>query len=198
MITHCLPRFHSTPCRSSSFSLQSDRLEPRSSCWGEPCEGPTISQHYTVSLVQWVQPFASCLGGQWFTSGGCTNSQLNRVSPIGTFLLQWIHNVLKHRIRRNMKCEAASRQLGMFFHPVTLGMSIFADHFVSSKNGYYTMNEKFHSKMSPQTSTTPKFLGQLKSKYKISFPILITVYLQSSSLIAKLPPSILILPLHIR
>ncbi len=34
VITHCLLRFNSTPCRFSSSSQHSDRLEPRSSCWG--------------------------------------------------------------------------------------------------------------------------------------------------------------------
>jgi hypothetical protein len=56
VITHCLPRFHSTPCRSSSSSQQSDRwpVSAWSSCWGEPCGGPAISLQDTDSLVQWV------------------------------------------------------------------------------------------------------------------------------------------------
>jgi hypothetical protein len=42
----------------------------------------------TVSLVQ-GQPFASHLGGQQFTSRGCTNSQWNRVSPVSIVSLHW-------------------------------------------------------------------------------------------------------------
>jgi hypothetical protein len=66
VITHAFPWFHSTPCRSSSSSQYSDWLEPRSSCWGEPCGGPAISLQHTVSLVQ----FASRIGGQPFSLTG--------------------------------------------------------------------------------------------------------------------------------
>jgi hypothetical protein len=34
-------------------------------------------------------PFASRLGGQWFTSQGCTNSQWNRVSPVNYVSLHY-------------------------------------------------------------------------------------------------------------
>ncbi len=58
----CLPRFHSTLCRSSSSSQHSDRLEPQSSCWGEPFGGIAISLQYTVSLVKWVNHLLPILG----------------------------------------------------------------------------------------------------------------------------------------
>jgi hypothetical protein len=91
VITHCLPQFHSTPCRSSSSSQHSDRLEPLSSCWEgalwRPCNFiPLYSLTGSVG-----QLFASHLGGQQFTSftsWGCTNSQWNWVSPVSVVSLQ--------------------------------------------------------------------------------------------------------------
>jgi hypothetical protein len=91
MITHCLSRFHFTPCRSSSSSQHSDRLEPRSSCWGgalwRPCNFTPI--HSLIGLVG--QLFASRLGDQQFASGVCTNSQWNRVSPVSAVSLQYVY-----------------------------------------------------------------------------------------------------------
>ncbi len=89
VITHAFPRFHSTPCGSSSSSQQSDQLGPQSSCWGgdmlRPCNYPSI--HSLTGPVS--QPFASPLGGQCFASWGCTNSQWNWVSPVNPVLLQF-------------------------------------------------------------------------------------------------------------
>jgi hypothetical protein len=86
VITHCLPWFHSTPCRSSS-SQHSDQLEPRSSCWGgamwRPCYfGPLRSLNGPVG-----QQFASRLGGQQVHVPGMHPlSQWNQVSPVSAVL----------------------------------------------------------------------------------------------------------------
>ncbi len=84
VITYAFPRFHSTPCRSSSSSQHSDRLEPHQVVGGEPCGGPAILLSLTGPVGQL---FASRLGGQWFASWGCTNSQWNRVSFFSTVTL---------------------------------------------------------------------------------------------------------------
>ncbi len=71
----CLPWFHSDPCRSSSSSQHSDRLEPRSCCWGgggalwRPC---SFTPNDLTSPLG--QLFASPLGGQGYVSQGCTHT----------------------------------------------------------------------------------------------------------------------------
>ncbi len=62
VITHCLPWFHSTPCRSFSSSQHSDQLEPQSTCWGGALWRPRNfkSLHRLTGLVG--QPFASHIG----------------------------------------------------------------------------------------------------------------------------------------
>ncbi len=70
-----LPRFHSTPCRSSSSSSQySYRLEPRSNCWVGALwiSGNFTSPHILTGPVG--QPFASHLGGQRCASRECTHT----------------------------------------------------------------------------------------------------------------------------
>jgi hypothetical protein len=75
VITHYLPRFHSTPCRSSSSLQHSDRLEPRSSCWRGALWRPSNFTP-THSLPGPVgQLFASRHREQHFASRGCTDTQ---------------------------------------------------------------------------------------------------------------------------
>ncbi len=92
VITHCLPRFHSTPCRSSSSSQHSDQLEPWSCCWGALWRPSNFTPTHSLTGPL-GQPFASCLGGQWFASWGCTTSQWNWVSPVSVVSLQGGLNV---------------------------------------------------------------------------------------------------------
>jgi hypothetical protein len=91
VITHCLPQFHSTPCRSSSvLSAQWPVRAPVKLLGGalwRPCNF-TLT-HSVTGLVG--EPFSSCLGGQRFTSRGCTNSQWNWVSPVIDVSLQNYH-----------------------------------------------------------------------------------------------------------
>jgi hypothetical protein len=89
VITHAFPQFHSFPCRSSSSSQRSDRLEPQSSCWGGSVWRPSNFTPTHSLTVPEGQPFASCLGGQRFAYPGCTNSQWNLDSPVSAISLQY-------------------------------------------------------------------------------------------------------------
>ncbi len=52
--THSLLWFHSTPCMSSYPRITVTGQSPSQVAGGEPCGGPAMSHHYTVSLAQRV------------------------------------------------------------------------------------------------------------------------------------------------
>jgi hypothetical protein len=63
VITHCLPRFHSTPCRSFSTLQHSEWLEPRSSCLGGG--GPVEAlQLHTTTQSHWSSGSTICFSSR--------------------------------------------------------------------------------------------------------------------------------------